>query len=61
MIVPDKGDYSSVPLNPEGRKVSNSWDPAKDQAEGNQCRSYGAAGCSEFPGACTFNGKMTAP
>src|SRR6202142_4115248 len=50
MIVPDKGDYSSVPLNPEGRKVADSWDPAKDQAEGNQCRSYGAAGLLRIPG-----------
>jgi hypothetical protein len=50
MIVPDKGDYSSVPLNPEGRKVADSWDPAKDQAEGNQCRSYGAAALLRIPG-----------
>ena len=50
MIVPDKGDYSSVPLNPEGRKVTEAWDPAKDQAEGNQCRSYGAAGLLRTPG-----------
>ena len=38
MIVPDKGDFASVPLTPEGRKVANDWDPAKDQASGNQCR-----------------------
>lgn len=50
MIVPDKGDYSSVPLNPEGKKVAETWDPAKDQASGNQCRSYGAAGLMRIPG-----------
>ena len=50
MLVPDKGDYSSVPLSPEGRKVADSWDPAKDQADGNQCRSYGAAGLMRVPG-----------
>jgi hypothetical protein len=50
MLVPDKGDYSSVPLNPEGRKVADSWDPARDQADGNQCRSYGAAGLMRVPG-----------
>lgn len=50
MIVPDRGDYSSVPLNPEGKKVADSWDPAKDQADGNQCRSYGAAGLLRVPG-----------
>jgi hypothetical protein len=50
MIVPDKGDFASVPLNPEGRKVGNEWDPAKDQAGGNQCRSYGAAAIMRVPG-----------
>jgi len=29
MITPDKGDFSSVPLNPEGRRVANTWDPGK--------------------------------
>src|SRR5207245_896537 len=43
MLVPDKGDYVKVPLNPEGRKVADAWDPAKDQASGNACKSYGAA------------------
>ncbi len=33
MIVPDKGDYSSVPLNPEGRRVAESWDPARDAVQ----------------------------
>src|ERR1700690_262121 len=50
MLVPDKGDYASVPLNPDGRKVAEAWDPAKDQAEGNQCRSYGAGGLLRIPG-----------
>jgi hypothetical protein len=50
MIVPDKGDFASVPLNPEGRKVANDWDPAKDQGTGNQCRSYGAAAIMRVPG-----------
>ena len=34
MVVPDKGDYVQVPLNPEGRKVANAWDPTRDQASG---------------------------
>jgi len=50
MIVPDKGDYIMVPLNPEGRKVANAWDPAKDQASGEACRSYGAAAILQVPG-----------
>ena len=37
MMVPAKGDFSSIPLNAEGRRVANLWDPAKDEAAGNQC------------------------
>src|SRR5206468_2406642 len=50
MVVPDKGDYIQVPLNPEGRKVANTWDPAKDQASGDACKSYGAAAILQVPG-----------
>ena len=50
MLVPDKGDYTMVPLNPEGRKVADAWDPARDQATGEACRSYGAAGLLQVPG-----------
>jgi hypothetical protein len=50
MITPDKGDFSSVPLNPEGIRVANTWDPEKDDAAGNQCRSYGAAAIMRVPG-----------
>ena len=38
MMTPAKGDYPSIPLNPEGRKVAEAWDPAKDEAAGNQCK-----------------------
>jgi hypothetical protein len=50
MIVPDKGDYASVPLNTEGRQVANSWDPLKDEATGSACRSYGAPAIMRVPG-----------
>jgi hypothetical protein len=50
MMVPDKGDYTQVPLNPEGRKIANAWDPAKDEAAGEACRSYGAAALLQVPG-----------
>ena len=50
MVVPDKGDYVQVPLNPEGRKVANAWDPARDQASGEACKSYGAAALLQVPG-----------
>jgi hypothetical protein len=50
MVTPAKGDYASVPLNAEGRKVADTWDPAKDEAAGNQCKSYGAAALMRVPG-----------
>jgi len=50
MVTPPKGDYSSLPLNPEGRKVADAWDPAKDQAAGEQCKAYGAPAVMREPG-----------
>ncbi|HEY7390527.1 MAG TPA: hypothetical protein VH640_18560 [Bryobacteraceae bacterium] len=50
MITAPKGDFASVPLNAEGRKVGNAWDPAKDEAAGLQCKSYGAAAVMRVPG-----------
>jgi hypothetical protein len=50
MVVPDKGDYVTIPLNADGRKVADAWDPAKDQSAGNQCRAYGAAAIMDVPG-----------
>ena len=49
MAVPPKGDYSGVPLNPAGRKAADAWDPASDEAAGEQCRAYGAAGIMRMP------------
>jgi hypothetical protein len=45
MVTPPKGDVASVPLNPEGTKVANSWDPATDGS----CLAYGAAGLMRIP------------
>jgi hypothetical protein len=50
MVTPAKGDYASVPLNAEARKVADAWDPAKDEASGNQCKSYGVANVMRVPG-----------
>jgi hypothetical protein len=50
MITPKKGDHPSVPLNAEGARIADAWDPAKDEAAGEQCRAYGAAGVMRAPG-----------
>jgi len=49
MITPPKGDYASVPLNAEGRKVADGWDLARDAAAGEQCRAFGAGGIMRQP------------
>src|SRR5712692_3026861 len=49
MITPEKGSYPSIPLNAEGRRVADAWDPAKDEAEGNECKAYGAGNIMRMP------------
>jgi hypothetical protein len=48
-FVPPKGDYGSVPLTPAARKLAGRWDAARDEAAGEQCRAYGAAGLMRMP------------
>lgn len=50
MITPPKGDTEGVPLNQAGQKVAAAWDPAKDIASGEQCKSYGAPAIMRVPG-----------
>lgn len=50
MITPPKGDTEGVPLNPAGQKIAAAWDPAKDEAAGEQCKSYGAPAIMRVPG-----------
>ena len=50
MVTPPTGDYDGVPMTPEARKVADGWNPAADEAAGNQCRSYGAAAIMRVPG-----------
>jgi hypothetical protein len=45
MVTPPKGDTASVPLNAEGTKVANAWDPATDGS----CLAYGAGGLMRIP------------
>jgi hypothetical protein len=50
MVTPKKGVYDSLTLNAEGRRVADAWAPDRDEAVGEQCRSYGAANIMRLPG-----------
>src|SRR5262245_26088017 len=46
MRTPPKGDTTSVPLNGEGSRVANTWDPSMD----GRCEAYGVGGLMRMPG-----------
>jgi len=51
MVTPPKGDYASVlPLNGAGRAAADGWDPAKVEAAGDACKSYGVGNIMRVPG-----------
>ena len=50
MVTPRKGVYETLTLNAEGRRIGDTWDPARDEAAGEQCKSYGAATIMRVPG-----------
>ena len=50
MLTPPKGNADFMPVNAEARRVMDTWDPAKDEAAGEACRAYGAAGIMRLPG-----------
>jgi len=45
MQTPPKGDYASVPLNGEGKRVADSWDESQDGS----CLAFGAATALRMP------------
>ena len=49
MITPPKGDIVSIPLSLQGQQAAEAWDPAKDEAAGEQCKAYGAPGLMRGP------------
>ena len=48
MLTPKKGDTSSIPVSPEGKRIADAWDPANAAADG--CKAYGAAAIMRVPG-----------
>jgi hypothetical protein len=49
MVTPAKGDVTSIPLTPAGLALASQWDPARDAAMGEACKSYGAPGLMRAP------------
>lgn len=50
MVTPAKDDFAGIPFTPEGRRVGDEWEPAKDEASGDVCKAYGAAAIMRLPG-----------
>ncbi len=50
MVTAPRGDHPGLPLSAEGNRVASAWDPAKDEAAGEQCKEYGAVGVMRAPG-----------
>jgi hypothetical protein len=50
MITPLRGDAASIPVNAAARAVIDAWDPAKDEAAGDECKAYGAPALLRVPG-----------
>jgi len=50
MLTPPKGDYASVPINDEGRRVADTWNLAKDESTGLSCKPYGVGNIMRMPG-----------
>jgi hypothetical protein len=50
MMTPPKGDYRGVPLNPEGRRIADTWNPATEESAEARCKPYGAAAIMRVPG-----------
>ena len=54
MVVPAKGDFfgviGGIPMNAEARRFAETWDPGRDEASGEACKAFGAAGLMRVPG-----------
>jgi hypothetical protein len=55
MVTPLRGDFANIPVNAAARAVGEQWDPARDEAEGEQCKGYGALAIMREPGRFRFS------
>lgn len=50
MVTPLKGDFANIPVNAAAKAVGEQWDPSRDEAQGEQCKGYGAFAIMREPG-----------
>jgi hypothetical protein len=50
IATPRNGDFESLQLTPEARRVAEAWDLEKDNAAGLQCKAFGVGGIIRQPG-----------
>jgi hypothetical protein len=50
MVVPQRGQYTDVPLTLKAKQFADAWQPGADEATGKQCEAYGAAAIMQVPG-----------
>jgi hypothetical protein len=48
-VGPNPSARSNIPYNIAGAQAAMKWDPARDEAEGNACKAYGAPGIMRQP------------
>ncbi len=46
---PNPSDKGNIPYKAAAAQMAMKWDPAKDEAEGNACKGYGAPGLMRLP------------
>jgi hypothetical protein len=50
MLTPAKGDHPDFLLTPEATKIADAWDAARDLADKDHCKAYGAPNIMRVPG-----------
>jgi hypothetical protein len=50
MVTPSPGIFDGLPLNAEGQRIGEAWDPEADAASGDMCKAYGAPSLMRLPG-----------
>ena len=59
MVTPQKGDYTSLPLNPEGRHAADQWDLRKTMPAAISARHLALAASSGSGRGCVSPGRTT--